>query len=230
MLGSEPSLRPSTWPTRRSVRQRVGSTLVPTPMSPPGTAYWRWFDSAKRDTTRERMGWHVMAPSLDLDTMPGRISTSSPTLSTPLKILPPATPPRRSSTSVPGLFTSKERMMMSLGEDVKSRTGTGIWLQMYSQITSMLYLSWAEMGMIGAPSATVPPTNFTICLYCSVAALSFTRSILFWRMTMCFRRMISIAAKCSEVCGCGQLSLPAIRSRAASMTAAPLSIVAIRMS
>ena len=27
---------------------------------------------------------------------------------------------------------------------------------MYSQITSMLYLSWAEIGMIGAPSATVP--------------------------------------------------------------------------
>ncbi len=45
---------------------------------------------------------------------------------------------------------------MSRGSEVKSLTGIGIFLVMYSQITSMLYLSWAEMGMIGAPSATVP--------------------------------------------------------------------------
>ena len=45
---------------------------------------------------------------------------------------------------------------MSLGCDVKSLTGIGIFLQMYSQMTSMLYFSWAEIGMIGAPSATVP--------------------------------------------------------------------------
>ena len=32
----------------------------------------------------------------------------------------------------------------------------GIFFERYSQMTSMLYLSWAEMGMIGAPSATVP--------------------------------------------------------------------------
>jgi len=42
--------------------------------------------------------------------------------------------------------------------------------------------------------------------------------------------MISMAAKCSEVCGCGHDSLAAISSSAASMTAAPFSIVAIRMS
>ncbi len=45
---------------------------------------------------------------------------------------------------------------MSLGGDIKSLTGTGIFLEMYSQITSMLYFSWAEIGMMGAPSATVP--------------------------------------------------------------------------
>lgn len=45
---------------------------------------------------------------------------------------------------------------MSLGSDVKSLMGTGIFLTMYSQTTSMLYFSWAEMGMMGAPSATVP--------------------------------------------------------------------------
>ena len=27
---------------------------------------------------------------------------------------------------------------------------------MYSHTTSILYLSWADMGMTGAPSATVP--------------------------------------------------------------------------
>ena len=47
-------------------------------------------------------------------------------------------------------------MTMSRGCDVKSRTGIGIFLEMYSQITSMLYLSCADIGTIGAPSATVP--------------------------------------------------------------------------
>lgn len=45
---------------------------------------------------------------------------------------------------------------MSLGSDVKSLMGTGIFLTMYSQTTSMLYFSCAEIGMMGAPSATVP--------------------------------------------------------------------------
>ena len=45
---------------------------------------------------------------------------------------------------------------MSLGSEVKSLTGTGIILVIYSQMTSILYFSWAEIGMIGAPSATVP--------------------------------------------------------------------------
>ena len=45
---------------------------------------------------------------------------------------------------------------MRRGAEMKSRTGTGIFLQMYSQITSMLYFSWAEMGTTGAPSAMVP--------------------------------------------------------------------------
>lgn len=136
------------------------------------------------------------------------------TLSTPFRILPPATPPFKSSTSQPGLFTSKDLMTetqktftgfnqlaellikqsftaenqkdkdesvetktklrthsrlvrtlwmcvffflpMSLGSDVKSLMGTGIFLTMYSQTTSMLYFSCAEIGMMGAPSATVP--------------------------------------------------------------------------
>ena len=52
-------------------------------------------------------------------------------------------------------------MTIMFAGDVKSRFGTGIFLQMYSHTTSMLYLSCAEMGMTGAPSAMVPWMNFT---------------------------------------------------------------------
>lgn len=121
------------------------------------------------------------------------------TLRTPFRILPPATPPFKSSTSHPGLFTSKdlitekentfmyqwdkftkqklnkknqhqhlkcevgrsEELPMSRGSDVKSLMGTGIFLTMYSQTTSMLYLSCADIGMMGAPSATVPAEDKT---------------------------------------------------------------------
>ena len=34
--------------------------------------------------------------------------------------------------------------------------GTGIFFTMYSQTTSILYFSWAEMGITGDPSAIVP--------------------------------------------------------------------------
>jgi hypothetical protein len=72
---------------------------------------------------------------------------------------PPATPPLSSSTSAPGLLTSKERMTMRRGEEVKSLTGTGIFVHIYSHITSILYRNCALMGTIGAPSATVPGMN-----------------------------------------------------------------------
>ena len=63
------------------------------------------------------------------------------TLRTPFKILPPATPPFRSSTSQPGLLTSNDRMMINLGSPVKSRMGIGILLTTYSAMTSMLYFN-----------------------------------------------------------------------------------------
>ena len=53
---------------------------------------------------------------------------------------------------------------------------------------------------------------------------------LFCKMMMFFSCMMSTAARCSLVCGCGQGSLAAISSSAASMTAAPFNIVAIKMS
>mmetsp|Transcript_7968 Transcript_7968/g.23340 ORF Transcript_7968/g.23340 Transcript_7968/m.23340 type:complete len:208 (+) Transcript_7968:885-1508(+) len=162
--------------------------------------------------------------------MPGRISISSPTLSTPCRMEPPATPPLRSFTSSPGLFTSKERITIIVGFTVKSRVGMGIFLAMYSATASTLYLSCADMGMMGAESATVPLTKARMSSYCACAAASLTRSILFCRMRMCLSFMISTAARCSEVWGCGQGSLPAMSSSAASITAAPLSMVAMRMS
>ena len=63
--------------------------------------------------------------------------------------------------------------------------------------------------------------------YCMEASAGLTRSTLFCNMIILARRIISTAAKCSEVWGWGQASLPAMRRRAASMTAAPLSMVAI---
>jgi len=45
---------------------------------------------------------------------------------------------------------------MRRGSDVKSRLGTGIFWTTYSQMASMLYFSWADMGIMGAPSAIVP--------------------------------------------------------------------------
>mmetsp|Transcript_6992 Transcript_6992/g.22068 ORF Transcript_6992/g.22068 Transcript_6992/m.22068 type:complete len:221 (-) Transcript_6992:486-1148(-) len=176
------------------------------------------------------MGEHVTVPSPSFLTSPGRTSTSSPIRSTPCRIEPPATPPLRFSTSSPGLFTSNDRMTIKRGVDVKSLTGVGIACAMYSQTASTLYLSTAEIGMMGASPATVPATNFLICSCCASAASGFTRSTLFCRIIMFSRRMISTAARCSDVCGCGHGSLPATNNNAASMTAAPLSIVAMRMS
>lgn len=47
-------------------------------------------------------------------------------------------------------------MTINRGEAEKSRTGIGIDRTMYSFTASILYFSWADMGMIGDASATVP--------------------------------------------------------------------------
>ena len=92
---------------------------------------------------------------------------------------------------------------------MKSLIGTGIFFSIYSHTTSILYLSWAEIGIMGAPSATVPSINRRICSCCSCACVSLIKSILFCKIKTCFSFMISMAAKCSDVCGWGQDSLPA---------------------
>ena len=54
------------------------------------------------------------------------------------------------------MYTNCGVAPMSRGLDVKSRSGIGIFFERYSHTASMLYLSWAEIGIIGAPSAIVP--------------------------------------------------------------------------
>lgn len=95
-------------------------------------------------------------PSVPREMIPGRISTGIPWVSTPLRSEPPAIPPLSSSTPAPGLFTSKERIMDSLGGMLKSCTGTGMFFTIYSHRTSILYPSWVDIGMIGEFSALVP--------------------------------------------------------------------------
>mmetsp|Transcript_87480 Transcript_87480/g.245617 ORF Transcript_87480/g.245617 Transcript_87480/m.245617 type:complete len:244 (+) Transcript_87480:546-1277(+) len=221
---------PITWPTRRSPRVSVGSILVPTPIKPPGTANCNELCSAAKDMILERIGLQITVPAESLPTTPGRISISSPTFKTPLRMEPPATPPLSCSTSSPGLFTSNERIMIITGFEVKSRGGMGTMVQRYSHRTSTLYFNTALIGMIGELSAAVPATNLLISSCCASACCLVMSSTLFCKMMMCFKRMISTAARCSDVCGCGQASLPATRRRAASITAAPFNIVAMRMS
>lgn len=55
-------------------------------------------------------------------------------------------------------------------------------------------------------------------------------SILFCRMIMFYNFMIYSATKCYAVCGCGQSTLAATSSIAASMTAAPVNIVLMKLS
>src|SRR6266550_4339492 len=113
-----------------------------------------------------------------------------------MRMEPPATPPLSSSTSAPGLLTSNDRITISLGSEVKSRTGMGMRFTIYSLTASILYLSCAEMGTIGDVSATVPTriqgedrdtvttrhdeplTKAAILFWCSKACASFIRSTL----------------------------------------------------
>lgn len=70
-------------------------------------------------------------------------------------------------------------MTINLGVVVKSRMGTGILVTIYSTRASMLYRSWAEMGTMGARSATVPLTKVRMDWWCSTACCSVMRSTLF---------------------------------------------------
>ena len=64
-------------------------------------------------------------------------------------------------------------MTIICGGEVKSRTGTGMRLTMYSHTASTLYFSWAEMGTMGAFSAMVPLMKswMASCWFCAALSL-----------------------------------------------------------
>ena len=94
---------PIICPTKESALVINGSTLIPTPISPPGTAYIRAFLSAFSDVICDSISLHWTAPVLwFLVISPGLIEILSPTLSTPRRMVPPATPPKSFSAWVPG--------------------------------------------------------------------------------------------------------------------------------
>ena len=76
----------------------------------------------------------------------------------------------------------KDLITMRRGRPTKLRVGTGMLRAIYSHTKSILYFNTAEIGIIGALSATVPATNFLICSYWASAASGFTRSTLFCRI------------------------------------------------
>lgn len=55
-------------------------------------------------------------------------------------------------------------------------------------------------------------------------------SILFCKIIICSNFIIYNATRCYAVCGCGQSTLAATSNIAASMTAAPVNIVLIKLS
>lgn len=79
-------------------------------------------------------------PSL-FSIFPGLISISSPTLNTPLRIDPPQTPPFKLSASSPGLFTSKDLIILRRGGDLRSLLGTGKYSTIYYITASTLYFN-----------------------------------------------------------------------------------------
>lgn len=124
-------LCPNTLPTNLLDLVNVGSTFNPTPISPPGAAYNKLFYSANNETILENIGVHLTWPYASLVIIPGLISISSPTLSIPYNIDPPATPPFKLSISSPGLFISNDLITIIRGYAVKSLIGNGIYSAKY---------------------------------------------------------------------------------------------------
>ena len=139
-------------------------------------------------------------------------------------------PPLSVLTGVPGLLMSKLRATRSLGGFAGSRCGVGIRSSTAWMSASRFTFCCAETGMTGAPSATLPLRKAWICAWFCCACSWLTRSTLFWTTTMFLIPEISSTVRCSRVCGCGQGSFAPITKRAPSITAAPASMVVIRVS
>ena len=89
---------------------------------------------------------------------------------------PPTTPPFRFYAVSPGLFTSNDRIMIILGGTFRALSGTGKYSHIYCNTHSMLYFSWAEIGIIGAFSAIVPFMNVFISSKFLLAAYSINKN------------------------------------------------------
>jgi len=59
----------------------------------------------------------------------------------PFKILPPTTPPFKLSASSPGLFTSKDLIIINFGAEFRSLMGIGKYSQIYYKMASILYFN-----------------------------------------------------------------------------------------
>ena len=81
-------------------------------------------------------------------------------------------------------------IMISLGSLVKSLTGTGIFLVISDILAHHLnvVLELGKDGDDGGALGHRALDKLRICSCCSLAASSLIRSILFWRMRMCFSR------------------------------------------
>ena len=92
-----------------------------------------------------------------------------------------------------------------------------LWIFSFHKRKTKGKSAWKRTGEMTCfaiwPCRHLPCTKAMICSCWSCAWLSFTKSILFWRIIMCFNFMISMAAKCSDVCGWGQDSFPAEKKK-----------------
>ena len=102
-------------------------------------------------------------PVFDLCLPARRISIGSPSRRMPRMRDPPTTPPFTSFQLQPGLLMSKDRATSIIGSAAGSRTGSGMVISRACTNAPMLIPFWAETGMMGAFSATVPFTNALIC-------------------------------------------------------------------
>ena len=94
------------------------------------------------------------------------------------------------------LQVTRRHSPISLGLDEKSLKGIGIFFTMYSHTTSILYLSWADIGIIGAPSATVPEKQRKVTLAMTLhRTLAYARSNVWTQIQVNERKQIARNSK-----------------------------------
>ncbi len=155
--GSVPG-SPATCPVSRSLLVIAGSSVVPIASSPPDVAFFFLFPPAMMLVIRVVIGTQLTLPICSTR-RPGLISISSPVRNTPSEIVPPITPPFNLLGNIPGRLTSNDRATMRRDGLSGSVSGVGITSSSIWIKRSMLIFCCADIGTIGAFSATVPLTN-----------------------------------------------------------------------